>query len=756
MQMNEVGDVTQTGSSSPSPLARRRGEFGGQYWVKTCIISFCLLSACPFKPPSQQIDLSERPLRVERSHDFDIKHYRIELQLDDARKALTGVATITLAPLLEGLERCSLDAETFTVDSVSDGAGRRLRFSHQDGDLIIDLAEQPPFGKNFTLKVNYHGERIDVDSEAHGMSADYDLGLDFKEPTEDNPQLINTLSFPEGARHWFPCYDHPNDRATQEVIATVSQEYRVLSNGRLVSQSADPQAGTRTFHWSQELPHPTYLFVLVAGPYEIIEDSLGDLPINYWVYRKDVEDAMRSFHKTPEIIEFFNNTYGYRYPWIKYDQITIPGIGGGAESTSATVLAQSTIHDAKADKDFPSHDLVAHEAAHQWWGNLVSYRDWSETWLSESFATYGEYLFSRHDLGDEEGAVNLLNNKDAYLQEAKNRYIRPIVYRHWRYPNDNFDSHTYPKGAVILHHLRFVLGDRAFFQSLKHFLHEHAFQPVQTEQLIIAIKEATGQNLEWFFDQWIYSPGHPVFEISYDWQADSKKVHLRVRQTQDTQRGIPIYRAPVIVGWRTASGQWQKKIWIDEPDEAFIFDVPEKPLLVRFDQGNFLLKEWSFEKTTEELLYQLANDDVIGRAWAASQLADNEPAPNIEAALLRSATKDSFWSVRRAALAALQPIQGAEITESFKRIATGDPHSRVRSEALTGLGQLAEPALLDFFTQRFESEDSYRAQAESVRAIGRLGGQQTRGFLEQAAAVKSPRDIIGRAARAALAEMDKK
>ncbi|MCP5048772.1 MAG: M1 family metallopeptidase, partial [bacterium] len=257
----------------------------------------------------------------------------------------------------------------------------------------------------------------------------------------------------------------------------------------------------------------------------------GDLKINYWVYQKDLEHARRSFGKTPEMIKFFNKEFGYEYPWAKYDQITIPGIGGGAECTSATLIGQSTIHDEKAEKDYPSHGLVAHEAAHQWWGDLVTSRDWGHTWINESFGTYYDYVYSKHDLGQEEGAINLLGKKNAYLAEARNRYIRPIVYHRWNVPNDNFDSHTYPKGAVVIQMMRRLLGEKPFLKTISLFLNKHAFQPVDTHDFLTAVKEATGRNIDWFFQQWLFKPGHPVFKVSAAWEPLNKRIRVTVAQT---------------------------------------------------------------------------------------------------------------------------------------------------------------------------------------------------------------------------------
>ena len=224
--------------------------------------------------------------------------------------------------------------------------------------------------------------------------------------------------------------------------------------------------------------------MLAIGPFAVIEDSLGDLPVNYWVYPEDTEDARWIFAKTPRMIAFYADLFDYPYPWAKYDQVTTPHVGGGAEATSATILGDGVIHDRRAEQDFSWERVIAHEIAHQWWGDLITLREWSHTWLNESFGTYSDYLWTRHESGDDEGAWALLGKKNAYLREAHTRYVRPIVFNRYEKPHDNFDSHTYPKGACILHQLRFLLGDEPFFRALSTFLHEHAFEPVDTHDFM--------------------------------------------------------------------------------------------------------------------------------------------------------------------------------------------------------------------------------------------------------------------------------
>lgn len=714
-----------------------------------------LIICCTESALSQKVDVYSRPRRAERSRDYDVTHYRIKLKFDEEQKTFWGENTITLTPFSDTFNQCELDAEILKVTAVADANAQPLKFAQTDSSIIVQLGQTYHYGDTLAFTVSYHSINPQPDHKKYGMSPDYDLGLDFKAATPDNPRLINTLSFPEGARHWFPCNDQPNDKATQELIATVRRDYKVISNGRLLGETEDAKTQTKTFHWLMPQPHSTYLFVLAAGPYVAMRDSLGALPINYWVYPQDVKDAMRSFHKTPEIIAFFNKEYGFDYPWVKYDQITIPGIGGGAESTTATVVGQNTIHDEKAEKDFPSHWLVAHEAAHQWWGDLVTMRTWSETWINESFATYGEYLFSKHDLGEDEGALNLLEKKNAYLREAKNRYQRPIRFERYVFPNENFDSHTYPKGAAVLHTLRWIMGDQPFQRALSYFLRKHAFQAVDTYQLMTAIKEATGQNFDWFFEQWIFKAGHPVFEVSYTWNENTRKLQLKIRQTQEVTEWIPVFKTPVEIGVTTSAQNASHKIWLQNKEEVFEFDCTEKPLLVRFDAGDHLLKELTFVKTVEELLYQLQHDDAMGRMWAAEQLKSHVEDSRAIPALIKCANTDGFWAVRRAAVEVIGGRQDAT-TIAFLKNKTQDQHSRVRVAALKALGDFKRKELASFFKSRFEKENSYLAQAEALRALGKTGDQSVIAFVQRAAPMQSPRNVIKTAAQAALADLEAK
>jgi aminopeptidase N len=698
-----------------------------------------ILFLCGVAASDQKTDLYQRPLQVERSHDFDAIHYRLKLTFDLEQKRFWGENRVTLKPLKDGFRECFLDAMELKVTGILNDQNIPLIFKQTEGQLQINFLRSYNYGDKIIFTIKYS-----VNNPGKGFF--------FSEETDRNPNMISTDSWPDEARYWFPCYDYPHDKVTMELIATVKKPNKVLSNGKLISIKEHEQNSLVTYHWHQQKPHSTYLSMVAIGPFAVIKDSLGNLPINYWVYPKDLRDAKRIFRKTPDMIAFFNKIYDYPYPWAKYDQVETPTQGGGAEATSATILGQNVICDEKGEKDFSWQTIIAHEVAHQWWGDLITLRTWSETWMNESFATYSDYLYTRYDRGEEEGALALLNKKNAYLKEARERYIRPIVFNRYESPGQNFDSHTYPKGACVLHMLRFILGDTSFFKTLSCFLHKHAFQAVDTRDFMTAIKDTTGRNLDWFFDQYIFKPGHPVFEVIYKWK--DKRVFLKVSQVQDLSKNIPVYKIPVNIGIKTRKNKTTHKVWISKKEQTFDFEVKDKPLLVRFDEGNHLLKEWTFKKDLNELIYQLKNDDVIGRIWAGSELVSHKMESPARKVLINSAVYDPFWAVRRNSIRALAK-NNTTISNSFLRKICQDPNSRVRETAFGILGDKKDPKLIGFFKKQFKQDNSYLVQAEILRAIGKCGSKEASFFLEKALNIPSPRNVINKAATRGLKELSK-
>ncbi len=709
--------------------------------MKRTALALILAVAIGLPAAGQTVDWSAKAVQSERSRTYDALHYLIRIRLDLDGKAFDGSTTVILASLREGLGSCALDAEEFTVTSVLADDGAPLTFTQTDKALEVRLNRTLGFGEETSFTCFYHGR-------------DPQAGLRFMAGTEDHPALVFSDSWPDNVHHWFPCYDYPNDKATNEIVATVRRGLKVAATGRLVSTVEDAAAGTATYHWSQDRPHSTYLVFLAAGPYAVVRDSYKTLPVSYWVYPADEAKALPTYGQTPKMIEFFERTFGYGYPWRKYDQVSVPN-GGGMESTSATAMTHTIMVDAKREADFPAIGIVSHELAHQWWGDLVTLRSWAHTWINESFGTYSDYLYHRYEKGDDEGAIDLQGKLDAYLREARSRYIRPIVTDRYDAPEDMFDAHTYPKGARVLHMLRALVGDEPFFRTLAHFLRTYAFDAVDTADFIRSVKTVTGRNLDWFFDQWLYKPGHPVLEVGSEWDAASKSVRLRVAQVQDLSKGTPVFRMPVSIKLVTSRRTDIRTIWVEKKEEAFVLPLEEKPLLVRFDPDNVLIKEIRFPKELDELLFQLRHDDVIGRMDAATELTAFGGDPRTGAALAASIGSDPFWAVRKSAVEALARSASGSRTAVLKR-AVRDADARVRAAALAALGDLSDRALLGFFEERFDADSSDRVRAEALAAIGKAGDPSAVPFLRRAAAVPSYRHMVRRAAEAAIKRLEGK
>jgi aminopeptidase N len=594
---------------------------------------------------ADQSEFDQRQEQQLRPHDFDVQHYRIALTLDESSNSFSGETEITLTSTADGTRQITLDREHFDVRSVTNEAGRALDFVQGKGHLDISLDRALAQGEMTKLTVSY---------QAKNLAGNTMVGLDFRDKTETNPEVVNSLNWPDGARYWIPSFDHPSDWATHETIVTVNADFRVLSNGALVSDQVNPVTGLRTVHWSQDKPQPTYLYMFAAGPYSVLEDQLRDLPLHYWVYPADEDVAAEAFSKTPEIIAFFEQLYGSQFPWVKYDQVIVPGMPGGAESTSATLLTRNVIDVERAGTPGASDWLIAHEVAHQWWGNLIGFRDWGHNWLSESFATHGEHLYIAHALGPDEGALYLEAYKEAYLTEADTKYQRPVVTNQWNHGRDMFDHHAYEKGGIILNMLRELIGYGEFGEVMRVFLQQHAYQNVVSADFFATVNSVTNDDYDWFFEQWLMKPGHPVLDVSHSWDEQEKILSLTVEQRRDPNSGTPVYRLPIKLGITTRDGKKIESFWLTEDVQTFTFEVSSKPLMVHFDEGDILLKEWAFNKQTDELIYQANYDGVIGRLWAVGELEKRKSESDVRAALELVSNTDADKAVReRAAKAVL-------------------------------------------------------------------------------------------------------
>ena len=666
-----------------------------------------------------------------RDHDFDTRHVALDLRFDWEHEQLIGIETMVFKPLLKDLRAIEIDAANMTITSVKLAGGGPLQYEADmpNEKLRIALGRVYQPSDELTVVIEYH-----TNGPQSGRARSAGGGLRFIKPTAEDPKRpkqIWSQGESEYNHFWFPVYDHPNDFFTSELTATVEKPLQVVSNGKLLD-TRDNKDGTRTFHWKIEQPHASYLSSIIVGEYTPIISDYQGIPIITNVYPTELAEGKVTAARLPEMVKFFSEKTGVKYPYAKYAQTTVRDFGGGMENISATTQTDNMIHDVRTELDQTSDGLQSHELAHQWFGDYLTCRSWSDIWLNESFATYFQAMWDEYKLGADDFLYSdVKSNQDAYFNTWKQGNRRPIVTKNYATPDAVFDTYAYPRGGAVLHMLRKTLGEDNWWRAINHYLRKYANEPVETEQFRIAIEEATGQSMDWFFDEWLYKMGHPIFRVTQNYNPATKALKLTVEQLQtvDPESQFPqvtLFQTPVEVEIGTASGTRLERVQIlPQKEQSFTFSTDSAPLLVNFDYRGTLIKELRFDKTTEELVYQLKQDaDVLGRVWALKQLSErvkNAPTANsqnqqIASELAKTVIRDKFWGVRLEAATALATVMDSSSREALIA-ATRDSNARVRARAITSLASSKDPSLASLY-ERFFNDQSYGVIRAAASALG--------------------------------------
>ncbi|HEY8491711.1 MAG TPA: M1 family aminopeptidase [Dehalococcoidia bacterium] len=685
--------------------------------------------------------------RYAPDRDFDTRHVRIEItKLDLPERRFSAVCANTLVPINDGLATVRLDAGEMEIQAVTLADGTPLRFEHSGETLTVHLDRPRNAGEEVTVVARYSAR------PRHGL---YITGPDEGYP--DKPWQVWTQGQDEDSHYWFPCHDYPNEKATSEVLATVPASWRTVSNGVLLSER-DNGDGTKTVHWRQETPHSIYLITFAAGEFFEVREEADGVPVLYYGQVGREEDARRGMGRTPEMIRHFSRLLDYPFPYPKYAQVCVQDfIFGGMENTSATTMTDRLLYDERARPDVEQamDGLVSHELAHQWFGDLITCRDWANAWLNEGFATYFEVLWTEHHRGLDDARYELYQNAEIYLGEDSGRYRRPVVYRVYREPIDIFDRHLYEKGSLVLHMLRYVLGDDRFFKAIRHYLKSNAGGTVVTGDLERAVEEATGRSLGWFFDQWIHKGGHPDLKVEYAWDEEAKTARFKVTQTQqEDENTAAVYRMPVELAFTLPSGEERRvRVHLSEREQAFFVPLPEKPVLARFDPGNALLKTVDLSLPEEMLYHALRHDDdVTGRIRAAKTIAKKGGLKAVEA-LRQTVLEDPFWGVRVEAAKALGSLKTPGARDALIAC-LGVAEPRVRRAVVQALGEFkGDEAAAGPLLERLERDESYYVAGEAAKALGRIRAARAREALTAALDRDSYADVIRTLALEGLGEL---
>ncbi|APW62026.1 M1 family aminopeptidase [Paludisphaera borealis] len=649
--------------------------------------------------------------RTERIRTFDVKHIKAELTLDAAEKQVRGKVTHTLTAIDPNLSKvvldCGPDIKIASATIGTDKTPCEVK-NTDDKKLVVTLKEARRQGETFDLIIAY--------------SASPKQGLQFVEPAPTHPGrplAIWTQGEAEETRYWLPCYDFPNDQATSEMIITVARPLSVVSNGRLV-ETTENADGTRTFHWKMDQPHSSYLITVAASEFATFHDKVGDLPVDYYVTKNvDEATARRFMGRTPRMIEFFGKVTGQPYPYPKYAQVCLPEFNGGMENTSATSMTDDALLDAIEGLERDHDGLVAHELAHQWFGDLMTCKDWSHIWLNEGFASYFDPLFTEHARGEDEFRLRMRDELRTYLGSDR-QYRRPIVESRYGAPTQMFDGMTYAKGGATLHMLRGYLGDDAWWKGIQAYVADRKFQVVDTDDFRKAVEKATGKDLKWFFDQWLSKAGHPELKVRWHYEPEDKTVRVKVEQTQKLDDQTPMFRLPTTIEITDAPGRARSvPIVIDGATHEFVIPAETKPQMVLMDPHGWLIKEVDFEKPADELRFQLEHArSVLDRLDAAHDLGRLAKQHSDVKPLLAEAWKKEKAIPARAELVELlataDEAYRPALTEAVK-----DPAARVRVQAVRGLSKLprddaAEAVLRAVWA---DAKEAYNARRAALKGL---------------------------------------
>jgi aminopeptidase N len=612
--------------------------------------------------------------------EVDILHLTLDVTPDFTKRTVSGAATWKFKSIAKPFAELKLDAVDLTVASVT-STEKILGYQVTDEKVIVTFADAIPVGKEASVTVRY--------------SAQPEKGLYFRTPElgyKPEDMHIWTQGEPHEARYWYPSYDYPNEKFTVEMICHAPEGIVVLANGRKVSEEKGAD-GLMAVRWLQDKPMVNYLVCLVAGKFKALEDKHGNIPMKFWTPTTESEHAANSFEGTKEMMEFFEKEIGVPYPWDKYDQVCIQDYHwGGMENTTLTTLNINTLFPKSFENLRSSQGLVAHELAHQWFGDLLTCKDWSHLWLNEGFASFYDLLYVEHKDGRDEFLYQLYEGRKSLT--GPNATNKSIVWRKYGEATEQFDGFAYGKGSWVLNMLRNNLGPELYRQCVKTWVERHKFGTVVTDDLREVVEELSGRSFDQFFDQWVYHTGFPRLDVDYSWDERTKLAKITVTQSQAVTENVPLFNLPLPVKFKLKSGVVEKVLTVKDRGENFYIPLASQPELVRIDPNVSVLGVINFRPPGAMLAAQLTDkSDAIGRYIAAEQYAERRDGEAL-AKLKTALNTDDFWPVRVVASRGLRAMQSDESFEALKS-SMKQSNARVRKQVVSDVTSFFRPAAFE-------------------------------------------------------------
>ena len=675
-----------------------------------------------------------------RDRRVDVEHLKLDVTPNFEQRTIAGVATLSFSPIGQALSTLELDAVALQVEAVSSEGAEVAEYQVTDEKIQITFKAPVQPGVRAAVSIRYRSQP--------------ENGLYFRTPQmgyKPGDTQVWSQGEPEMHRFWFPCYDYPNERFTSEVICHVPDGMMVISNGVLAARDKDP-VGLAMWHWKQDKPHVNYLVALAAGYFHKLEEKSAAVPLTLYVPPSEKEQAENAFRDTRKIIEFYQRETGIPFPWDKYAQVyCLDFIAGGMENTSCTFQAAELLFQDDTEQLTTLHRLDAHETAHQWFGDLVTCRDWAHLWLNEGFASYYTILYEEQKNGHDAMLYSLWREAQRVLEKPD---MRPTVWRDYQDPMEQFDQRIYPKGAWILHMIRTRLGPDLYRQCIQAYLERHRNGIATTDDLMDVLEEKSGLSFDQFADQWLYHGGFPELKADYAWDAATKMAKVTIRQVQKQTNETPLYRLdmPVRFMMKGRDSVLNFKVTLTKVEEDFYFPLPQAPEVVRLDPDYTLLAKVDFTPSPDMLKKQLGSD-VIGRMLACQLLGDKKDAASVQ--LLTGVLQgDGFHGVRSEAAKSLKRIGTPEARQALAQSLT-QPDARVRLEVVQALAAFPQADIQRALWDQARGEKNPQVLAEIINTWGaRPADPEVRAALLQYLATKSYHQAIAFAAIEALRAQD--
>ena len=664
-------------------------------------------------------------------------HLALDLTPDAAQRAMAGELVLTAAcrdPRSRELVLDAVDLDIAGVESVSGGA---LTWRNDGTRLHIRWDDSAKRGDERKVRVVWTVERP--------LSGLVGPALD---RTAADGAFLATDHETQRARYWLPCVDHPSVRPSLDIALTVPADHTALSAGAFVSDTPSPDGTTHTVRWHLRDGCPSYLTCIATGQFAESDGGVHTtadgrtVPIAlYAPHPLTADDLARSFGPTREMLDWMTGFLDSTFPYPKYFQFAVPGIGGAMENISLVSWDDAWIADARLHEEIGwLIDLInLHEMAHTWFGDVVVCRDHAHSWLKESWATYMESVWLEDTVGTDAMHIQLADERRAYFSEADGNYIRPLATRYFDSAWDLYDRHLYPGGAVRLHLLRHELGDDAFWRGVRSYLARFRNRVVETDDLRRELEAASGRSLASFFDHWVHSPGYPRLTASWSYGLEQREGTLTVsRKSWPKDSGVPDFELPITVAVEQADGVWvRKSARLKGASVRLAFELPKDASQVVVDPDSVLPAKIKLELGADQLMRSVAHcPHIRGRLDAATALGDKASRKGLQA-IADAYASEPYWQVRGHLASRLGGAQTHFAASLLAGLLSEETEAPAMHGLLTACGQHRNAALAEAICAWIDAGDRpYRAHGAALLALGKQ-----RDVLHEARLVKASADM---------------